>query len=552
MTNEMLEKKCLLEEKLSEFIKPEMSLDEKIRRLENSFWRSHHAGYCDYVAGQRMAGVDSDEVAQHDLDLKYKADVECLLEILDEYRNELFEKEWEKASELFEKEWEKASELFDSDSEAGFAAWLELSERGSALASHTVGWCYLYGNGVEKNIDKAIEYYRRSINGGHVSSCDSLYLAYDEAGRRDDAVETLFKGASYNVAGCYDMLARLCADGELFGGNSRVAAYFASRAYELDKSCGGSLFYYYFTGYFFPRVYPYAKYCLEQSGVTKEDYEQVGVVFPDYWDEIEPIPPKYPDFGLTLDSCKDAVDPEALLTEGKKYMFADEPDYPSAIPYVRKAAEAGHSQAMHYLYLMNTDGYEDWLIKGANEYGDVDCICALGYLFSVNAIYREGDICLVNAIRYWGMKERLHSREPLLGLRAEAYEEHKRRLLEMNAKNTEEKESGFNAVRLSFDCSYERIRVDFGSDDGLFAPLGCGSIRLISMQALSDELGFTVVMYCDGNGDAACSEKNLIACDLSGYENVFGNAVICGFGEEYTPLSGDELTQLCEVLALRQ
>ena len=541
MTAEALEKMILLEGKLSAFIRPEMTLDEKIRVLGGSFWRSHHAGYCDYVAGQRMAGVDSDEVAQHDLDLKYREDVECLLELLDEYRNELFEDEWN-----------KASELFDRDNEAGFAAWLALSERGSARASHTVGWCYLYGNGVEKDVDKAIEYYRRAIDGGHVSSCSGLYLAYYEAGRVDEGIKALLDGAERNVASGYDMLARLCADGVIFSGNSRVAAFLASRAYELDKKCGGTLFYYYLTGYFFPRVYSYAKYCLEQSGLTKEDYEQVGIEFPDYWDEIEPIPPKYPDFGLTLDSCEGAVDPDALLTEAKKYMFVDKPDYPSAIPYVTRAAEAGHSQAMHYLYLMNTDGYEDWLIKGADEYGDVDCICALGYLFSINATYREGDIYLTNAIRYWKMKESLHSHEPLHGLRAEAYEEHKRMLSEMEARNAEKEECGFNAVRLTVDCSYERIRIDFDSEGGLFAPLGCDGIRLVPMQALSDELGFTVVMYCDRDGDAGCAVRNFIACDLSGEENLCGSVVICGFEDECVPLSGDELTQLCEVLALRQ
>lgn len=65
-----------------------MTIDEKIKVLSDSFWRSHNAGFCDYIAGMRMGGIENGETLQHDRDCKYKWEVERLLNLLNEFKEE--------------------------------------------------------------------------------------------------------------------------------------------------------------------------------------------------------------------------------------------------------------------------------------------------------------------------------------------------------------------------------------------------------------------------------------------------------------------------------
>ena len=88
MTNEKLERIKALEEELSAIIKPSMTIDEKIKALSGSFWRSHNAGFCDYIAGMLMGGIENGETMQYDWDCKYKWEVEWLLDLLKEYKEE--------------------------------------------------------------------------------------------------------------------------------------------------------------------------------------------------------------------------------------------------------------------------------------------------------------------------------------------------------------------------------------------------------------------------------------------------------------------------------
>ncbi|MBE6548412.1 MAG: hypothetical protein E7667_06020 [Ruminococcaceae bacterium] len=529
-----------LEKTLECFISPEMSTDTKIKVLENSFWRAHHAGYCDYMAGQRMAGVDDGQVYQHDLDCKYKYEVERLLEILHEFK-----------SDVYAEDWQRAEELLETDSKAAFEAWLELFRRGYARASNTVGWCYRTGSGVDANLDKAIEYYKLSVDGGYAYAYNGLYWTLKEAGRQDEAINALLCGAGLDDAACFEALAAECGDGNAFGGNSRVAAYLATRAYELDEECGSMLGYYYVTGRFFPVVYSYAKYCFEQSNFTREGLEAINIELPEFWDAVEPVKPQYPDFGLTLDTCEGAVDPEELVRRAEELMFADQPDNEAAKPYIREAVAAGMSRAMYYSYFLDIEGCEDMLINGANKYGDLDCIDLLAKTFSDFATYKIGNIYLTNAIRYWNMRKRLHSSVPMAKGTAEAYERYSDRLDRMLGRKEQDIDRDANAIKLTFDGSFERVKVDFSSLEGLRAPLDCERVNAIStekLRGLSDKLGFTVVMYCDERGMMKHLNENVMAADLSGYEVIFGDVIICGFKDDYAPLYKDELDEVWELL----
>ena len=73
-----------LEKKLSYLIKSDMTVSEKQSALEKSFWRSHNAGYCDYIAGLLMGGIENGETEKHGLDCKYRYEVSRLLDLLKE------------------------------------------------------------------------------------------------------------------------------------------------------------------------------------------------------------------------------------------------------------------------------------------------------------------------------------------------------------------------------------------------------------------------------------------------------------------------------------
>lgn len=84
MTDETKQKIARLEETLSFLLTPTMTREEKIKALSDSFWRSHNAGFCDYIAGIQMGGIENAQTRLHDLDCTHKASVVCLLELLEE------------------------------------------------------------------------------------------------------------------------------------------------------------------------------------------------------------------------------------------------------------------------------------------------------------------------------------------------------------------------------------------------------------------------------------------------------------------------------------
>lgn len=84
MSDEKIKEIQMLEQELSFLIKPHMAIDEKLKALGSSYWRSHNSGYCDYIAGMLMGGIENDETKLHDLDCKYKWEVIRLLELLKE------------------------------------------------------------------------------------------------------------------------------------------------------------------------------------------------------------------------------------------------------------------------------------------------------------------------------------------------------------------------------------------------------------------------------------------------------------------------------------
>lgn len=77
-----------LETLLKHLIKPNMTVDEKIKVLSNSYWASHNVGYGDYIAGKLMAGIEDCQTERYDLDCKYKWEAERLCDLLNELKAE--------------------------------------------------------------------------------------------------------------------------------------------------------------------------------------------------------------------------------------------------------------------------------------------------------------------------------------------------------------------------------------------------------------------------------------------------------------------------------
>ena len=77
-----------LESTLSYLIKPDMTIDEKIKALSDSFWRSHNLGFGEHMAGKMMAGINDSQTEQYELDCKYKYEVSRLIDLLKEIKEE--------------------------------------------------------------------------------------------------------------------------------------------------------------------------------------------------------------------------------------------------------------------------------------------------------------------------------------------------------------------------------------------------------------------------------------------------------------------------------
>lgn len=88
MRDGILQEIQALEKELSHLIRTDMTMDEKLKALESSYWRSHNAGYCDHIAGMLMGGIENEETKQHDLDCKYKWEVVRLSDMLMEVKRE--------------------------------------------------------------------------------------------------------------------------------------------------------------------------------------------------------------------------------------------------------------------------------------------------------------------------------------------------------------------------------------------------------------------------------------------------------------------------------
>ena len=119
------------------------------------------------------------------------------------------------------------SDIFASgDYGAAFPVCLRAAENGEFDSALLVGWMYLTGNGVEENINDAINWLRRATDGGDPLAVFYLGKAYETSGDARNAVSCYEQAAAQNFSpACYRL-------GELYVAGQGVTRNVA-RAYAL-------------------------------------------------------------------------------------------------------------------------------------------------------------------------------------------------------------------------------------------------------------------------------------------------------------------------------
>lgn len=89
MTEEIRKKIEGLEQTLAYVIKLNMTVDEKIAELKSSYFHAHNSGYNEAMANRLMGGREDEQTERWEKDCKYDWEVEKLLNLLTEYKDEL-------------------------------------------------------------------------------------------------------------------------------------------------------------------------------------------------------------------------------------------------------------------------------------------------------------------------------------------------------------------------------------------------------------------------------------------------------------------------------
>ena len=175
----------------------------------------------------------------------------------------------------------------------------------------------------------------------------------------DEIEELLLEGAAYNNNKAYIPLAERYYFPKYGQENSKLAAYWAYRAYTAGISYGSyymGLFYYY--GDFFPKAPAYAKYYLEKFVDLGGDTDVSDMLEDKALKKVTGIKPSK-QFGDTLpDNFFGCEDPEALFERGGAMLNgydADKnpvkQDIEGGIALIRNAAEQGYAKAQTVLGL---------------------------------------------------------------------------------------------------------------------------------------------------------------------------------------------------------
>lgn len=114
-------------------------------------------------------------------------------------------------------------------------------ELGFFKACHNSGIAYMQGDGCKKDVDKALDYYKKGCSGLIAESCLSLWSVYFN-GRHDDVAKDRPTALEYASKACeLDMFqgcvnaALMCRRGEGVPKDPEREKYFSQKAMEIKK-----------------------------------------------------------------------------------------------------------------------------------------------------------------------------------------------------------------------------------------------------------------------------------------------------------------------------
>ena len=109
----------------------------------------------------------------------------------------------------------------------------------------------------------------------------------------------------------------------------------------------------------------------------------------------------------------------------------------------------------------------------------------------------------------------------------------------------------YNALLLTTYGGCKKISLDFNNYEQMGEMVNASLIKIvITIMTMnhSNKLGFTVVGFCNSEPDEVNDERNEVMEQFSGSKNIYGNVVLCGFNNVYTPLKEYQLDVLMDYL----
>lgn len=247
----------------------------------------------------------------------------------------------------------KAAELYE-----------KAADLGHVLSMIYLAYSYRFGEGVPEDAKEALKWYQKAYRSGYRKAAGSIGAMYhyeEICGADNDEIEEfLLEGAAYDNDKTYIPLTERYYFPKYGHENSKLAAYWAYRAYTAGISYGNyymGLFYYH--GDFFPKAPAYAKYYLEEFVDLGGDMDVTDLLEDEDIKKVTGVKPTLKPFGDTLpDNFFDCEDPETLLDRGGAMLNgydADQnpvkQDIEGGMALIRNAAEQGYAKAQTALGL---------------------------------------------------------------------------------------------------------------------------------------------------------------------------------------------------------
>lgn len=474
----------------------------------------------------------------------------------------------------------KANLLFkENEKEEAFNLWLILAKKNDPIALRTIAWCYLKGECVNKDIELAFKYANMGLDVGNYSCYGILADIYHEKEEYELEYETRMKGVQANDVYSIYQLAFSYYYGRGISRNERLAAYYATKAYEIDSRFSEVLALCYKEGVYFPIVHSYSKYLFLEAGYTVEWLDE-NLPLKDYlWKDVKSTKVFYPSFkdseeNFFTDPCPynellklNEVYPNEETTHNNKanielaYEIAhnlEKQEYPL---FLREYALwmfhdrfIEENYPTYYIEYNEEQGIE-YLFKCAKEYKDLQAISALAILSTSVATPHLKDQYLGMATNFWNERLNLHQHIKLTNEEQRYYnhyqsliEQNKAKLLRLINDNKIYKNEKENAIVLTTCGELKKVHINFANSYELGNPINAKQIHMVLQEELtylSDKIGYTIVGYADELALFNGLENNNLIEKIVNTSTIFGDIVLCGYNNnQYQGLPKKVLIEL--------